>query len=45
VIVGDLVRPFPAREAALLEILLRRGGNVATKRMFENALRLVEMAA
>lgn len=36
--VGGVVRPFPARETAVLEILLRRGGNVAPKRLFEDHL-------
>lgn len=31
-------RSFPARETAVLEILLRRGGNVAPKRLFEDQL-------
>ena len=31
-------RAFPARETAVLEILLRRGGNVAPKRLFEDQL-------
>ena len=38
VIVDGAVRPFPARETAVLEILLRRGGNVAPKRLFEDHL-------
>ena len=36
--IGGVVRPFPARETAVLEILLRRGGNVAPKRLFEDQL-------
>jgi len=31
-------RAFPARETAVLEILLRRSGNVAPKRLFEDQL-------
>jgi DNA-binding response OmpR family regulator len=38
VIVDGVVRSFPARETAVLEILLRRGGNVAPKRLFEDHL-------
>src|SRR4029079_2364134 len=38
VFVGGARRPFPARETAVLEILLRRGGNVAPKRLFEDQL-------
>ena len=38
VIVDGAVRPFPARETAVLEILLRRSGNVAPKRLFEDHL-------
>lgn len=38
VFVAGLVRPVPARETAVLEILLRRGGNVAPKRLFEDQL-------
>ena len=38
VIVEGTVRSFPARETAVLEILLRRGGNVAPKRLFEDHL-------
>jgi two-component system response regulator TctD len=38
VMVGGSPRPFPARETAVLEILLRRGGNVAPKRLFEDQL-------
>jgi len=38
VIVASVVRSFPARETAVLEILLRRGGNVAPKRLFEDQL-------
>ena len=38
VIVDGVVRSFPARETAVLEILLRRGGNVAAKRLFEDHL-------
>ncbi|MCA0304123.1 MAG: response regulator transcription factor [Proteobacteria bacterium] len=36
--VAGVVRPFPARETAVLEILLRRSGNVAPKRLFEDHL-------
>src|SRR5690349_9326436 len=35
VFVDGTVRVFPARETAILEILLRRGGNVVPKRLFE----------
>ncbi|WIM10908.1 response regulator transcription factor [Enhydrobacter sp.] len=38
VLVDGTVRTFPARETAVLEILLRRGGNVAPKRLFEDHL-------
>ena len=38
VFVSGAPRPFPARETAVLEILLRRGGNVAPKRLFEDHL-------
>lgn len=38
VLVGGSVRPFAARETAVLEILLRRCGNVAPKRLFEDQL-------
>jgi two-component system response regulator TctD len=38
VMVAGSPRPFPARETAVLEILLRRGGNVAPKRLFEDQL-------
>ncbi|MFZ5783237.1 MAG: response regulator [Pseudomonadota bacterium] len=38
VIVAGAVRSVPARETAVLEILLRRGGNVAPKRLFEDQL-------
>ncbi len=38
VFVGGTPRAFPARETAVLEILLRRGGNVAPKRLFEDQL-------
>jgi DNA-binding response OmpR family regulator len=38
VIVDGAVRAFPARETAVLEILLRRSGNVAPKRLFEDHL-------
>jgi two-component system response regulator TctD len=38
VIVDGTVRTFPARETAVLEILLRRSGNVAPKRLFEDHL-------
>jgi two-component system response regulator TctD len=41
VIVDGTVRAFPARETAVLEILLRRGGNVAPKRLFEDHLSAV----
>ena len=37
-IIGGAVRAFPARETAVLEILLRRSGNVAPKRLFEDHL-------
>ena len=37
-LVGGTVRAFPARETAVLEILLRRSGNVAPKRLFEDHL-------
>ena len=37
-IIDDVVRSFPARETAVLEILLRRSGNVAPKRLFEDHL-------
>ena len=36
--VAGVPRTFPARETAVLEILLRRGGNVAPKRLFEDHL-------
>jgi two-component system response regulator TctD len=36
--IGGVVRPFPARETAVLEILMRRSGNVAPKRLFEDHL-------
>lgn len=38
VFVAGAPRSFPARETAVLEILLRRGGNVAPKRLFEDHL-------
>ena len=38
VFIGGAPRAFPARETAVLEILLRRGGNVAPKRLFEDHL-------
>src|SRR5260370_32979110 len=38
VIVAGAVKAFPARETAVLEILLRRSGNVAPKRLFEDHL-------
>lgn len=38
VFVADAAHSFPARETAVLEILLRRGGNVAPKRLFEDHL-------
>src|SRR5262249_57010453 len=38
VFIGGAARAFPARETAVLEILLRRGGNVAPKRPFEDHL-------
>lgn len=38
VFVGGTPRSFPARETAVLEILLRRSGNVAPKRLFEDHL-------
>jgi two-component system response regulator TctD len=38
VMVGGTVRSFPMRETAVLEILLRRCGNVAPKRLFEDHL-------
>jgi DNA-binding response OmpR family regulator len=38
VFVAGTSRSFPARETAVLEILLRRGGNVAPKRLFEDHL-------
>ncbi|MGE0579102.1 MAG: response regulator [Reyranella sp.] len=38
VIINGTVRSFPARETAVLEILLRRSGNVAPKRLFEDHL-------
>jgi DNA-binding response OmpR family regulator len=36
--VGGTAHALPARETAVLEILLRRGGNVAPKRLFEDHL-------
>lgn len=38
VLVDGRARAFAARETAVLEILLRRGGNVAPKRLFEDQL-------
>jgi len=38
VCIEGTVRVFPARETAILEILLRRGGNVVPKRLFEDQL-------
>ena len=38
VFVGGGAHAFPARETAVLEILLRRSGNVAAKRLFEDQL-------
>ena len=38
VTVGGTVRPFSSRETAVLEILLRRCGHVAPKRLFEDQL-------
>jgi DNA-binding response OmpR family regulator len=38
IFVGGTAKTFPARETAVLEILLRRGGNVAPKRLFEDHL-------
>lgn len=38
VLVDGRPRAFAARETAVLEILLRRGGNVAPKRLFEDQL-------
>ncbi len=38
VFVDGTAHAFPAREIAVLEILLRRGGNVAPKRLFEDHL-------
>ncbi|WP_421995336.1 response regulator [Reyranella sp.] len=38
VTVAGAVRAIPARETAVLEILLRRSGNVAPKRLFEDHL-------
>ncbi len=38
VLVDGTIRAFPAREAAVLEILMRRSGNVAPKRLFEDQL-------
>jgi two-component system response regulator TctD len=38
VLVDGALRSFPARETAVLEILLRRSGNVAPKRLFEDHL-------
>ena len=36
--IDGTVRVFPARETAILELLLRRGGNVVPKRLFEDQL-------
>jgi len=38
IFVADTPHAFPARETAVLEILLRRSGNVAPKRLFEDHL-------
>ena len=38
IFIAGVSRTFPARETAVLEILLRRGGNVAPKRLFEDHL-------
>jgi DNA-binding response OmpR family regulator len=38
VFVNGVPHAFPARETAVLEIFLRRGGNVAPKRLFEDHL-------
>ncbi|WP_428676391.1 response regulator [Reyranella sp.] len=38
VFIDGTVRVFPARETAILEILLRRGGHVVPKRLFEDQL-------
>lgn len=38
VMIADAIRPLPAKEMAVLELLLRRGGNVATKRLLEDQL-------
>lgn len=38
VFIDDRAHVFPARETAVLEILLRRSGNVAAKRLFEDHL-------
>ena len=38
VFIAGKPRSFPARETAVLEIMLRRGGNVAPKRLFEDQL-------
>ena len=38
VFISGAPRAFPARETAVLEILLRRSGNVAPKRLFEDHL-------
>ena len=38
VTVGGKVRPFSSRETAVLEILMRRSGHVAPKRLFEDHL-------
>ena len=38
VFIDGTAHVFPARETAVLEILLRRSGNVAAKRLFEDHL-------
>ena len=38
VFINGTAHSFPARETAVLEILLRRSGNVAPKRLFEDHL-------
>jgi two-component system response regulator TctD len=38
VFIGGMAHAFPARETAVLEIFLRRGGNVAPKRLLEDHL-------
>ena len=37
-IVNEAARAFPAREAAVLEILMRRGNIVSSKRLFADQL-------